>query len=80
MSVINVNVHFFFPKIKLIKLNHDVKFIFYRTLLGNRGDRELIVILMKLTTIRTTFYGDRFEEINQYEFRFHMLNREVDDT
>lgn len=47
MSIINVNVHFFFPKIKLIKLNHDVKFIFYRTLLRNRGDRELIVILMK---------------------------------
>lgn len=46
MSIINVNVHFFSRKIKLIKLNHDVKFIFIERYL-EIVDRELIAILMK---------------------------------
>lgn len=56
MSVIKIIVHSFSRKIELIKLNHDIKFIFIEHLLGGRGygiDRYLD----ETTTIRTAFYG-----------------------
>lgn len=56
MSVIKIIVHSFSRKIELIKLNHDIKFIFIEHLVGDRRygiDRYLD----ETTTIRTAFYG-----------------------